>query len=110
LKIINKVQYNNTKRNLIEILANLVLYTKGKTKGRVLKKILKNLKTIETFVERFKLLFKKEKGKEERKITKKENSLQERINISLIVLEAKAYKKLVELRIGKLVGKSKLIK
>ena len=62
LNIINKHDYNKNKKNLIEIYANLLLYTDGKTKNRVLKKASKNLNVLKSFLDRFKTLKKKLKG------------------------------------------------
>ena len=103
LKIVNKGDYHKNKKNLIEIYANLLLYTTDKTQIRVLKKASKNINALKSFLERYNILKKKLKGTKEKIILKKkESSLQEEVNISLILLEAKIFKESLNITLGNL--------
>ena len=92
---------SSNKKNLIEILANMLLYTSGKTKKRVLKKIVKNVEVIESFTKRLKMLKKKEAGKINGAFLMiEEDTLQEEVNICLILLESKTSKSSLKISIG----------
>lgn len=99
LKIISKHEQAKTKKNLIEILANLLLYTNGKTKQRVLKKILKNLDSVHSFAERLKVLRKKDKGKNRDPLIQ-DSSILEEVHILLILLETQFCEKGPDFELG----------